>query len=53
MEMGFWWLSDEGSDIGHPFVKGIWGFYAVPLLPGVRGRILLTTSVCMLSVLSR
>lgn len=53
MEMGFWWLSDEGSDIGHPLYEGDMGFYAVSPLPGVRGRISLTTSLCMLSVLSR
>lgn len=51
--VGFLVVSDEGSDIGHPLYKGDMVFYAVSPLPGVRGRISLTTSLCMLSVPSR
>lgn len=53
MEMGFWCLSDEGSDVGRPLCKGDMGFCAVSPLRGVRGRISLITSLCMLSVPSR
>lgn len=51
--VGFLVVFDEGSDIAHPLSKGDMVFSSISPLPGVRGRISLPTSLCMLSVPSR
>lgn len=50
---GFLAVPDEGSDMGHPLDRGDMVSSAVSPLPGVRGRISVSTSLCMFSVPSR